>query len=91
MNRLGKTLGLVFTVLLLVLAAGITFTIGWHPFVGPRTRALTARKFQSTPERLTSGEYLVLNVADCMGATQNMIGQRTMRPCCRTRSAQART
>jgi len=58
MNRLGKTIGLLFAVLVLVLAAGITFTIGWHPFIGPRARPLTARKFQSTPERfgrLTAG------------------------------------
>jgi len=67
MNRFGKTLGLVFVVLGLVLAAGITFTIGWHPFIGPRARPLTARRFDSTPERLARGEYLVQNVTDCMG------------------------
>jgi len=66
MNRLRKMLGLSFAVLLVVLAAGITFTVGWRPFIGPRRRALTARKFQSTPERLARGEYLALNVADCM-------------------------
>jgi hypothetical protein len=63
MNRLGKTLGLVFAVLVLVLAAGITFTIGWRPFLGPRTRSLTPRKFESTPARLARGEYLVRNVS----------------------------
>ncbi|MGA7931075.1 MAG: type II toxin-antitoxin system RelE/ParE family toxin [Candidatus Sulfotelmatobacter sp.] len=63
MNRFRKTLGLPFAVLLLVLAAGITFTVGWRPFIGPRTRALTARKFQSTPERLTRGEYLFPGLA----------------------------
>lgn len=67
MNRLAKTVALVFTVLLLVLAAGITFTIGWRPFLGPRLRSLTARKFESTPARLARGEYLVLHVTDCMG------------------------
>ena len=66
MSRLGKTLGLVFAVLVLVLAAGITFTIGWRPFIGPRARALTARKFGSTPARLARGEYLVRDVTDCM-------------------------
>jgi len=66
MNRLRKMLGLSFAVLLVVLAAGITFTVGWRPFIGPRTRALTAPKFQSTPERLARGEYSALNVADCM-------------------------
>ena len=67
MGRLGKMLALVFAALVLVLAAGITFTSGWRPFIGPRTRALTARKVQSTLEGLNRGEYLVLNVADCMG------------------------
>ena len=67
MNRFGKTLGLVFVVLGLVLAAGITFTIGWHPFIGPRARPLRARRFDSTPERLARGEYLVQNVTYCMG------------------------
>jgi hypothetical protein len=65
-SRLGKTLGLVFAVLVLVLAAGVTFTIGWRPFIGPRARALTARKFGSTPARLARGEYLVRDVTNCM-------------------------
>jgi hypothetical protein len=67
MNKLLKTLVGVFAVLVLVLAAGITFTVGWRPFIGPRTRPLTARQFQSTPERLARGEYLVEHVCDCMG------------------------
>ena len=66
MNRLGKTLGLAFAVLVVVLVVGITFTVGWHPVIGPKARALTARKFQSTPERLARGEYLVRSVGDCM-------------------------
>lgn len=67
MSRVGKTLGALFAVLVLVLVAGITFTIGWRPFIGPKARPLTARKFQSTPERLARGEYLVRNITDCMG------------------------
>lgn len=67
MNRYGKILGLVMAALVLVLAAAITFTVGWRPFIGPRARPLTARKFQSTPQRLARGEYLVRNVLDCMG------------------------
>lgn len=59
-------MGLVFAVLVFVLAAGITFTVGWHPFIGPRARPLTPRMFQSTPERLARGEYLVRNVIGCM-------------------------
>ena len=74
MHRLGKTLGWVFAVLAVVLAAGITFTIGWRPFIGPRTRALTARKFESTPTRLARGEYLVRNVTNCMGTDAQLPG-----------------
>jgi len=66
MNKLGKRLGVVFAVLVLVVAAGITFTVGWRPFIGPRTRPLTARKFESTPARLARGAYLVNPVARCM-------------------------
>ncbi len=57
MNRLAKILGLAFAVLVLVLVAGITFTIGWRPFIGPKARVLTSRRFQSTPERIARGEY----------------------------------
>ncbi len=67
MKRFGKTLGAVFATLAVVLAVGITLTIGWRPFIGPRARALTTRKFESTPSRLARGEYLVLHVTDCMG------------------------
>ena len=66
MKRLAKTLACVFAVLVLVLVASISLTIGWRPFIGPRARPLTARKFQSTPQRLARGEYLVEHVCDCM-------------------------
>jgi mono/diheme cytochrome c family protein len=56
----------MFAALIVVLAAAITFTVGWRPFIGPRTRPLSARKFESTPARLTRGAYLVRNVSDCM-------------------------
>ena len=66
MNRSGRILAWVFVAVAIVLAVGITFTTGWRPFIGPRARALTARKFESTPTRLARGEYLVLNVNRCM-------------------------
>ena len=52
--------------LVAVLVAGITVTIGWRPFVGPRARALTTRRFAPTPERLARGTYLVKHVTPCM-------------------------
>jgi hypothetical protein len=44
----------------------ITKTIGWRPIIGPRHRPLTARKFESTPQRLARGQYLVQNVTLCI-------------------------
>ena len=52
--------------LVAVLVAGITFTIGWRPFVGPRARPLTTQRFAPTPERLARGTYLVKHVTPCM-------------------------
>jgi mono/diheme cytochrome c family protein len=57
----------IVVVLVVVLAMGITFTIGWRPFIGPRARTLTTRKFEGTPARLARGDYLVNRVAGCMG------------------------
>jgi mono/diheme cytochrome c family protein len=52
--------------LLVLLAAAITATIGWRPFIGPRARPLTDRTFASTPERLDRGRYLVRSVTGCL-------------------------
>ncbi len=52
--------------LLVLLMAGITLTIGWRPFLGPRMRALTNVKFQTTPERLARGEYLAKGLSGCV-------------------------
>jgi hypothetical protein len=43
MGKLGKILGWSMAVLVVLLAVGITLTIGWRPFVGPRARALRGR------------------------------------------------
>jgi mono/diheme cytochrome c family protein len=52
--------------LVAVLVVGITVTIGWRPFVGPRARPLTTRRFAPTSERLARGTYLVKHVTPCM-------------------------
>jgi cytochrome c len=64
--RLLKILGYTVLVLLILAAVGINFTIGWRPFIGPKARPLTDRKFDVTPERLARGRYIVENVAGCM-------------------------
>src|ERR1700722_3106882 len=61
-----KVAKVTLLVLILLLVLGITFTIGWRPFIGPKTRPLTQVKFESTPARLVRGAYLVNNVAGCM-------------------------
>jgi mono/diheme cytochrome c family protein len=61
-KRIALTIALVFVVLLL---AGITFSIGWRPFFGSKARELTARRFEPTPARLERGRYLVEGVMGC--------------------------
>lgn len=58
----GTTLFIILTLLIL----GITFTIGWRPFIGPKTRALTDRTFEATPARLERGQYMVNAVYGCV-------------------------
>jgi hypothetical protein len=64
--RFVRILGYTVFGLLVALAVAITFTIGWRPFIGPKARPLTDRKFDATPERLARGRYLAENVAGCM-------------------------
>ena len=65
MKKLGKVLAISVGGLIVLLAIAITFTIGWRPFIGPRLRATTDRKFERTPERLARGKYLVQGVLSC--------------------------
>jgi mono/diheme cytochrome c family protein len=65
MKKPGKISLLCLGVLGLLLVVGISLTIGWRPFIGPKKRALTDRHFESTPERVARGKYLVQSVAGC--------------------------
>lgn len=67
MKRILKILVVVVCVLGVLAGAAITFTIGWRPFLGPRARALTNRRFESTPQRMVRGQYLVQGVLLCFG------------------------
>jgi hypothetical protein len=62
-----RALGYGFLALLALVLLAITLTIGWRPFIGPRARALTDRRFDPTPERMKRGEYLVNGVTPCLG------------------------
>src|SRR5579864_8435646 len=65
MSRTARLLAIVALSILILLALAITFTVGWRPFVGPKARPLTARKFEATPARLARGRYLTENVLSC--------------------------
>jgi mono/diheme cytochrome c family protein len=60
-----KKFGTILLIVCLLLAAAITFTIGWRPFIGPRARATTNRQFEPTPERMARGRYLVVGLVGC--------------------------
>jgi mono/diheme cytochrome c family protein len=61
-----RTLGKILLGLVILLAIAITFTIGWRPFIGPRSRPLTSRTFERTPERLARGKYLFEAEVGCI-------------------------
>jgi mono/diheme cytochrome c family protein len=65
MSKFVKGLGIGVLILVILVVVGISATIGWRPFIGPRSRALTDRKFEATPERLKRGAYLVEHVTGC--------------------------
>jgi hypothetical protein len=52
--------------LLAAIVAGITLTIGWRPFIGPRARPLTSRQFERTPQRLQRGRYVFNSLSACV-------------------------
>ena len=64
-RRLLKAAGYGAAVVLVVVSVGITATVGWRPFVGPKARPLTARRFEPTAQRLERGRYLVESVSAC--------------------------
>ena len=62
-----KLLGIAVLLLIVIFSLGVTFTIGWRPIIGARARPLTDRHFESSPERLQRGKYLVDAVTGCLG------------------------
>jgi mono/diheme cytochrome c family protein len=65
-RRWKRFVGTTSFMILALLIVGITFTIGWRPFIGPKTRALTDRKFDATVERVLRGRYMVNSVYGCL-------------------------
>ncbi len=66
MKRFLRWVSLGLVLLAAVLAAAITLTVGWRPFLGPRARPLTDRRFEATPARLARGRYLANAVSGCI-------------------------
>lgn len=66
MKKLGKILLYLGIAVALLLIARISLTIGWRPFIGPRARPLTSRKFEATPQRLKRGRY-IFDLGGCGG------------------------
>jgi mono/diheme cytochrome c family protein len=62
-----KFAGISILVIITLVVASISFTIGWRPLIGAKKRALTDRKFEATPQRLARGKYLVDGVVGCFG------------------------
>lgn len=57
------------------LAVLITVTVGWRPVFGARSRSLTDRRFERTPERIARGNYLVNAVLGCMDCHSRQEGE----------------
>jgi mono/diheme cytochrome c family protein len=79
-SKVLRIAGWIFVVLIALLAIGITATIGWRPFIGPNARALTDRRFDSTPERLARGRYITENVANCFACHSDREWNKTDAP-----------
>ena len=62
-----KTVAIIVLAFVGLVAGGITFTVGWRPLIGAKKRRLTDRRFESTPQRLARGKYLVEGVLGCFG------------------------
>ena len=59
MASLRKSLLITGGVLLALVVVGAPALVGIRPFIGPRARPLTDRRFEATPARLERGRYMV--------------------------------
>jgi cytochrome c553 len=54
-----KLLKWIALALVVVVVVGVPAMVGVRPFIGPRARPLTDRRFEATPARLDRGKYLI--------------------------------
>lgn len=73
-SRWKKIAGWCFTCLTTVLVVLISVTVGWRPVLGARSRGLTSRHFDRTPQRLEHGKYLVEGVLGCLDCHSEVTG-----------------
>ena len=66
MKRVARILLTLVLILVVLTAAAVTLTIGWRPFIGPKTRPLTARTFERTTQRLERGSYIANALSGCI-------------------------
>jgi hypothetical protein len=66
MGTFKRTLLYVMSTVVILLACGITLTIGWRPIIGPRARGLTTRTFERTPTRLARLKFFFYDLAYCL-------------------------
>lgn len=66
MARFGKWLLISVGCLAVLFAIAVTFTIGWRPFIGPKTRLLSTRTFERTPQRMERGRYIATALSGCI-------------------------
>ena len=66
MKKLSKILLAALAMVAILLVTAISLTIGWRPFLGPKARPLTSRKFEATPQRLNRGRYIFNSLAACV-------------------------
>lgn len=58
-----KALLIVLGLLIASIAIGLPIMVGLRPFVGPKVRPLTDRRFEPSPARLERGKYLITSGA----------------------------
>ena len=58
-----KAIVIVLGVLVVIVVVGLPLLVGIRPFIGPKARPLTDRRFEATPARLERGKYLITSAA----------------------------
>lgn len=58
-----KALLVVLGVLVAIVVIGLPLLVGIRPFIGPKVRPLTDRRFEATPARIERGKYLLVSAA----------------------------